>query len=68
MADFTNNVIKYTIIILNTVIRKGVIAIITYVGHDNESEQMKQVTNVVFACQFFNTGFLLMLCNANFNG
>jgi hypothetical protein len=26
---------------------------------------MRYTTDAVFICQFFNTGFLLMLCNAN---
>jgi glucose uptake protein GlcU len=63
-----NTLVKYTIIFLNTAIRMIVIAIIQKVGHDNESAQMRQITEVVFACQFFNTGFLLMLCSANFQG
>ena len=60
-----NNSIKYIIIIINTVIRMVVIKIITLVGIDTESSQMKYTTDAVFICQFFNTGFLLMLCNAN---
>lgn len=60
-----NNSIKYIIIIINTVIRMVVIKIITLVGCDTESSQMKYTTDAVFICQFFNTGFLLMLCNAN---
>ena len=60
-----NNSIKYLIIIINTVIRMIVIKIIQLVGVDTESSQMKYTTDAVFVCQFFNTGFLLMLCNAN---
>ena len=60
-----NNCIKYIIIILNTVIRMSVILIINQVGHNTESTQMKYITDCVFICIFFNTGFLLMLCNAN---
>jgi hypothetical protein len=39
--------------------------IINKVGCDTESTQMSYITNSVFICIFFNTGFLLMLCNAN---
>jgi len=60
-----NNSIKYLIIIINTVIRMIVIKIIALVGIDTESSQMKYTTDAVFVCIFFNTGFLLMLCNAN---
>jgi hypothetical protein len=60
-----DNLIKYFIIILNTLIRMIVIIIINAVGCDTESTQMSFITNSVFICIFFNTGFLLMLCNAN---
>jgi len=29
---------------------------------------MSFITDCVFICQFFNTGFVLMLCSANFDG
>ena len=57
--------IKNLIIIINTVIRMLVIIIVNNVGYMTESNQMKFITNSVFICIFFNTGFLLMLCNAN---
>ena len=60
-----DNFIKYLIIIINTVIRMAVIIIINKVGYMTESNQMKYITDSVFICIFFNTGFLLMLCNAN---
>jgi hypothetical protein len=60
-----DNLIKYFIIILNTVIRMVVIIIINKVGCSTESTQMKFITDCVFICIFFNTGFLLMLCNSN---
>ena len=60
-----DNFIKYLIIIVNTVIRMVVIIIINKVGCSTESQQMKYITDSVFLCIFFNTGFLLMLVNAN---
>lgn len=63
-----NNAIKYGIVIVNTIIRMVVIAIITMVGCQTESGEMSYVTDCVFICQFFNTGFLLMLCGANLYG
>jgi len=62
------NVLKYIIIIFNTIIRMVVIFIINLVGCSTESSQMKYITDSVFICQFFNTGFLLMLVNANLEG
>lgn len=63
-----NNMIKYLIIIINFVIRTVVSLIMAYCGCDTESIKLQFVTNVVFVCQFFNTGVLPMLCTANFTG
>jgi len=57
--------IKYLIIVINTVIRMIVIKIIDLVGCDTQSREMSFVTLAVFLCTFFNTGFLLMIVNAN---
>lgn len=57
--------IKYIIIVINTVIRMIVIKIIDSVGCDTQSREMSFVTIAVFFCTFFNTGFLLMIVNAN---
>lgn len=43
----------------------GVIAIITRIGCSTESNQIIYITNMVFICQFFNTGIMPMLCTAN---
>lgn len=63
-----NNMIKYLIIIINFVIRTVVSLIMAYCGCDTESIKLQFVTNVVFVCQFFNTGVLPMLCTANLSG
>jgi hypothetical protein len=63
-----NNMIKYLIIIINFVIRTIVSLIMAYCGCDTESIKLQFVTNVVFVCQFFNTGVLPMLCTANLTG
>ena len=36
-----------------------------YIGKPTETEQTKLITNGVFLVQFFNTGILLLLVNAN---
>lgn len=63
-----NNAIKYLIIIINYVIRTVVSLIMAYCGCDTESIKLQFVTNVVFVCQFFNTGVLPMMCTANMEG
>jgi hypothetical protein len=42
-----------------------VIKVIEAIGCSTESTQMIYITDMVFICQLFNTGFLLMLCNGN---
>jgi hypothetical protein len=37
-------------------------------GCDSESQQAKFITFFVFICQYFNTGFLILLSSANFKG
>ena len=65
---FENNMIKYLIIGINFIIRTIVSLIMAYCGCDTESIKLQFVTNVVFVCQFFNTGVLPMLCTANLAG
>lgn len=59
------NGITYLIIGLNYVIKVVVIKVISYMGCSTETTQTVYITNVVFICQFFNTGVLPMLCTAN---
>lgn len=58
---------SYSIVIINYVLRVFIIKLISYIGKDTESEQTKLITNGVFIVQFFNTGILLLLVNANLN-
>ena len=67
-AQGLNNGVKDIIVMLNYVIRLVVIKIINWVGCSTESTQMIYITNMVFICQFFNTGILPMLCTANLEG
>jgi hypothetical protein len=48
-------------LILKTVI----ILLVHWVGQDTWSKQLSSITNGVFIAQFFNTGILLLLVNAN---
>jgi hypothetical protein len=60
-----NNSLKFIIIFINTILRMLVIKVIEMIGCSTESTQMIYITDMVFVCQLFNTGFLLMLCNGN---
>lgn len=61
------NFITGFIVVVNTIIKEIAIALITWIGYDTHSEQLTKITNGVFASLFFNTGFLLILSNANFS-
>lgn len=57
--------ITMVIVGFNMVLREVIIYLVTWVGYDTRSEQLTRITNWVFIAQFFNTGFLLLLVNAN---
>lgn len=57
--------ISFIIIIVNAILKTTIIKLIQWVGEDTWSEQLSSVTRGVFFAQFFNTGFLLLLVNAN---
>ena len=50
---------------MNLILKKLIIFLIEWVGEDTFSEQLSSITNGVFYAQFFNTGLLLLLVNAN---
>jgi hypothetical protein len=57
--------ITAVIIVFNTILRMVIIKLIVWIKEDTYSEQLASITNGVFLAQFFNTGFLLTLVNAN---
>lgn len=61
------NFITGFIVVVNTIIKTVAISLITWIGYDTHSEQLTKITNGVFVSLFFNTGFLLILSNANFS-
>lgn len=57
--------ISFIIIFINTVLRMLIIYLIESIKHDTYSQRLASITNGVFIAQFFNTGILLVLVNAN---
>jgi len=53
------------IVMFNLILKKIIISLITWVGEDTFSQRLTSITNGVFIAQFFNTGILLTLVNAN---
>ena len=67
MSIFYNQLASYSIVIINYVLRLFIIKLICYICNHTESAQTRLITNGVFIVQFFNTGILLLLVNANLN-
>jgi hypothetical protein len=67
--QFWNNIIKtsmgFAITVTNILLKKIVVILVKMMGCHTESTQMIQTTRWVFYTNFLNTGFLLMLANAN---
>mmetsp|Transcript_45340 Transcript_45340/g.33118 ORF Transcript_45340/g.33118 Transcript_45340/m.33118 type:complete len:89 (-) Transcript_45340:103-369(-) len=61
----TSQIVSNSIVVINFVLRSINMGLIGYIGYYTESEQTKVVKQAVFLTQFFNTGVLLLLTNAN---
>jgi hypothetical protein len=57
--------ISFIIIIINTILKTVIIKLIESIKYDTYSMMLASITNGVFIAQFFNTGILLLLVNAN---
>lgn len=57
--------IAFLIIGVNVILKMVIIKLIQWIGEDTYSQQLTSITNMVFIAQFFNTGILLLLVNAN---
>lgn len=57
--------IAFIIIAVNVALKLLIINLVYWIGEDTQSQQKSSITNGVFYAQFFNTGFLLLLVNAN---
>lgn len=57
--------IAFIVIGINYVLKMVIIKLITSIRYDTQSELLSRITNGVFIAQFLNTGFVLLLVNAN---
>lgn len=64
-STMLGHAITAVIIVVNTILRMVIIKLIIWIKEDTYSAQLSLITNGVFLAQFFNTGFLLTLVNAN---
>jgi len=64
---FASNSITVIITVINLIIRRVTISLISWIGYDTHSQLVTAITNGVFAAQFFNTAILVLLVYANFS-
>lgn len=57
--------ITIVIILFNVILQQSIISLVSWIGYDTRSQELTKITNWVFMAQYFNTGFLLLLVNAN---
>lgn len=65
MSKVFGLMITIAIIVFNLILKQVIIQTVSWVGYSSRSEELTRITNWVFVAQFFNTGFLLLLVNAN---
>lgn len=53
------------VVAVNTIIKKVVVALVGWIGEDTVSQQKASVVKGAFIGQFFNTGFIILIVNAN---
>jgi hypothetical protein len=59
------NSISFVTIGANMVLKEVIIMLTCWVGYATYSEELTSITKGVFLAQFFNTGFQLLIVNAN---
>ena len=62
---FFSNGITVVIVVVNVILKKTTIYLVTWIGYDTHSEIMTKITNGVLLVLFFNTGILMLIVNAN---
>jgi hypothetical protein len=64
-AEASNFAVSKTIVIFNLVIRFFIIWIMSYVGAKTETLLAVHITLGIFICVILNTGFLILISDAN---
>lgn len=60
--------LSYLLIGINYILRTVCIMLVDWIGLPTETQRLSKTTSVTFWVQFFNSGFLLLLINANLSG
>jgi len=53
------------IIVINMILTEVCIRLIKWISYSTHSKEIMMTTNSIFISQFFNTGILIVLVNAN---
>jgi len=65
LAKIMAKALGIVITIINFVLRTIMIMLVVQIKEDTKTEQTRSIMMVIFIVQFFNTGILLLLVNAN---
>lgn len=57
--------ISFIVIGINVILKYTILYMVIYIGEETASQQKATVTRGVFMAQFANTGFVILLVNAN---
>lgn len=57
--------ITVIIIVINTILKKSVVALVEWIGEDTVGAQKGSVVKGAFMGQFFNTALIILIVNAN---
>lgn len=57
--------ITLIIVVVNTILKLVITKLVNWIGIDTVSKQMGIITKAVFMAQFFNTGIIILIVNAN---
>jgi len=60
-----SSAISFVIIAINLIMKEVIIGLFTWVGDATRSIQITRIVNGIFIALFLNTGFIILLANAN---
>ena len=57
--------ISFVVVIINLIMKEVIIDLFEWVGDATRSIQITRIVNGIFIALFLNTGFIILLANAN---
>lgn len=65
-SSFINFLMGIVVILCNKFLRDFLISRVMSMGCDTQTVRLYYITTIVFACEMFNTGILMLLVSGNF--